>query len=107
MVKKENPRARRGMLSTIRSIFHPLGLVAPVLMKPKICTTTVLRYINNKISRFKTYIANRVEAILDLSSPFQWRYVGMKINSADEASRNISVENFPHIIRLKAMFNLR
>ena len=52
-------------------------------------STTVLRYIHNKTSRFKAYVANRVENILDLSSPKQWRYVGTKCNPADEASRGI------------------
>ena len=57
-------------------------------------STTVLRYINNKTSRFKAYVANRVETILDFSSPRQWRYVGTKSNPADEASRGISVEKW-------------
>ena len=58
-------------------------------------STTVLRYINNRTSRFKTYVANRVETILELSRPEQWRYVGTKCNPADEASRGVSSEKFP------------
>ena len=32
---KERPTTRRGMLSTVSSIYDPLGFVAPILLKPK------------------------------------------------------------------------
>ena len=57
-------------------------------------STVVLRYIDNKTSRFQAYVANRVQAIHDLSDPSQWRFVDGAANPADEASRGVSVENF-------------
>ncbi|PIK44569.1 hypothetical protein BSL78_18566 [Apostichopus japonicus] len=40
----------------------------------------VLGYIRNEDKRFKTFVANRVSKIHDLSSPNQWRHVGSKEN---------------------------
>jgi hypothetical protein len=50
----------------------------------------VLSYINNTTTRFKTYVANRIAAIHELSSPEQWRHIPGVINPADLASRGIS-----------------
>ena len=36
-------------------------------------STTVLRYINNEETRYKTYVANRLAVIRDESAPAQWR----------------------------------
>ncbi|PIK44593.1 hypothetical protein BSL78_18553 [Apostichopus japonicus] len=47
----------------------------------------VLGYIRNEDKRFKTFVANRVSKIHDLSSPNQWRHVGSKENPADDGSR--------------------
>ena len=57
-------------------------------------STTVLRYINNRTSRFQTYVANRVQIIQDHSDPSQWRFVDGASNPADEASRGVSVDKF-------------
>ena len=50
----------------------------------------VLRFINNKHSRFKVFVANRLSIIHELSQPNQWRYVNTKENPADVASRGAS-----------------
>ena len=57
-------------------------------------STTVLRYINNRTSRFQTYVANRVQVIHEHSDPDQWRFVDGVINPADEASRGVPMEKF-------------
>ncbi|XP_043234098.1 uncharacterized protein LOC122387733 [Amphibalanus amphitrite] len=59
-------------------------------------SSTVLRYIKNRTSRFHTYVANRVQVIQQHSDPGQWRFVDGKSNPADEASRGVSVEKFLH-----------
>ena len=53
-------------------------------------STCVLRYIANDERRYKTFVANRVAAIREQSSPCQWKYVGTKANPADDASRGLS-----------------
>ena len=55
-------------------------------------STCVLRYIANSERRYKTFVANRVAAIREQSTPCQWRYVGTKMNPADDASRGLSAE---------------
>ena len=55
-------------------------------------STCVLRYIANSETRCKTFVANRVTAIHEQSIPCQWRYVGTKMNPADDALRGLSVE---------------
>ena len=47
----------------------------------------VLRFIYNKHSRFKVFVANRLSIIHEFSQPKQWRYVNTKENPADVASR--------------------
>ncbi|XP_051785417.1 LOW QUALITY PROTEIN: uncharacterized protein LOC127528741, partial [Erpetoichthys calabaricus] len=54
---------------------------------------TVLKYISNESTRFKTFVANR-NVIRDHSQPSQWRYVTSVLNPADQASRGLSMENF-------------
>ena len=49
----------------------------------------VLGYIRNTRSRFKTFVANRLTAIHDSTTPEQWRYVPTSSNPADVASRGI------------------
>lgn len=49
----------------------------------------VLNYILNTTSRFKTYVANRINFIHERTRPSQWRYVPSSINPADLASRGI------------------
>ena len=48
---------------------------------------TVLRYIQNTTSRYKTFVANRLATIHDLTDVAQWHFVEGKINPADLASR--------------------
>ncbi|XP_076848178.1 uncharacterized protein LOC143493558 [Brachyhypopomus gauderio] len=50
---------------------------------------TVLRYIENDASRFKTFVANRVAFIREATLPSQWRYVNSSFNPADVASRGM------------------
>lgn len=57
-------------------------------------STTVLKYIRNETSRFRTFVANRVDTILRCSNPQQWRYVNTSLNPADYASRGLKAENF-------------
>ena len=57
-------------------------------------STTVLRYIRNDRSRYHTYVANRLTVIRDGSSPCQWRYVGTKLNPADDATRENQSERW-------------
>ena len=57
-------------------------------------STSVLKYIRNETSRFKTFVANRVSEILSMSTPSQWRYVDTLSNPADLASRGTRVESF-------------
>ncbi len=57
-------------------------------------STSVLKYLNNESTRFRTFVANRVTAIRDLSKISQWRYVSSSSNPADIASRGLSVEAF-------------
>ncbi|XDV52444.1 hypothetical protein PO909_021172 [Leuciscus waleckii] len=56
--------------------------------------TTVLKYIGNRTSRFRTFVANRVEMILKLSEVRQWRHVNTAKNPADIASRGLDVRSF-------------
>ena len=46
-----------------------------------------LGYIRNTTARFKTFVANKVTTIHDLSMASEWRYVPTKMNPADLASR--------------------
>lgn len=57
-------------------------------------STTVQKYIQNRTSRFCTFVANRVEIILKISAPHQWRYVSTSLNPADYASRGLKAEKF-------------
>ena len=48
---------------------------------------TVLQYIRNTTSRFKTFVANRLAIIQELTSVNDWRHIEGKLNPADLASR--------------------
>ncbi len=52
----------------------------------------VLGYIKNDIRRFHIYVANRVQAIRNMSEPDQWRYIDTSTNPADLATRGITVK---------------
>ncbi len=49
-----------------------------------------IQVIQNKSKRFKTFVANRRQLILDHTSPEQWRFVNTQDNVADEISRGLS-----------------
>jgi hypothetical protein len=53
---------------------------------------TVLRYLNNKETRYRTFVANRVGKILDHSSEAMWQFVRSEENPADLSSRGIEVQ---------------
>lgn len=63
-------------------------------LEPSIFDTSVLKYIGNDNTRFKTYVANRVSLIRENTNCSQWRYVSSKCNPADEASRGMNAEKF-------------
>ena len=52
-------------------------------------STTVLRCIQNKQTRFHVFVANRLQIIRDLTKLTQWRYVQSNENAADHASRGM------------------
>ena len=53
----------------------------------------VLGYIKNRQKRFHTFVANRVAAIQEQTTPDQWRHIDGKLNPADLASRGIHAGN--------------
>lgn len=57
-------------------------------------SVTVLKYIRNRTSRFRTFVANRVDTILKISEPHQWRYINTSQNPADCASRGLDAGKF-------------
>lgn len=57
-------------------------------------STSVLKYINNKTTRFRTFVSNRISQIGKVSHALQWRYVNTINNPADMASRGLSVNTF-------------
>ena len=52
-------------------------------------STVVLGWLCGKPRRFKTFVGNRVSAIMDLVPPKRWRHVSGKQNPADCASRGL------------------
>ena len=56
----------------------------------------IVQYINNESRRFKTYVANRVSEIREVSKPSQWRHCLGTLNPADDASRGLSVNQLLH-----------
>ena len=50
---------------------------------------TVLRYLRNVSTRFKIFVAHRVQQIQDLTDVHKWNYVPTDQNPADLASRGI------------------
>jgi len=50
---------------------------------------TVIRYIINQNSRYRTFVANRLAVIHDGSNVSEWRYINAMSNPADHASRGI------------------
>ena len=56
--------------------------------------TSVLKYIKNRTTRFRTFVANRVTEIAKASDEHQWSYVNTNDNPADMASRGVKVKAF-------------
>lgn len=54
----------------------------------------VLRYICNESRRFQTFVANHINFIRSASNVSQWRYIGVKFNPDDYASRGLTVNTF-------------
>lgn len=54
----------------------------------------VLKNFNSKSTRFKTFVANRISAIMEHFQTSQWRYVNITLNLADHVSRGQTVEAF-------------
>lgn len=52
-------------------------------------STVVLRYLRNTSRRFKTFVANRLQLIHDVTTPSQWRHVPTQTNPVDLVSRGI------------------
>jgi hypothetical protein len=50
----------------------------------------VLWYLQQEDKRYQTYVANRVAAIQEHTTPSQWRYVESDSNPADDASRGMT-----------------
>ena len=50
---------------------------------------TVLGYLSNTATRFKTFVAHRVEIIHHLTKGSEWNYVPSAVNPADLASRGV------------------
>ena len=53
----------------------------------------VLGYLNYETKRFSRYVSARVDGILKLSSPGQWKYVPSKYNVADLATKGQTPES--------------
>ena len=54
---------------------------------------TVLRYIRNVSTRFKAFVAHRVQQIQDLTDVSSWNYVPTDCNPADLASRGVNPDD--------------
>ncbi|KAL6470498.1 hypothetical protein MHYP_G00216170 [Metynnis hypsauchen] len=57
------------------------------------CTLAIVP-VQNETTRFRTFVANRVSAILENSDVEQWRHVSTDVNPADCASRGQRVDQF-------------
>lgn len=55
---------------------------------------SVLKYIGNEHTRFRTFVANRIAVIRENTDVSQWRFIGTKINPADVASRGVKATTF-------------
>ncbi|XP_061706222.1 uncharacterized protein LOC133517094 [Cydia pomonella] len=56
-------------------------------------SSVVLAWINTCPSKLKTYVANRVAAIQELTGSSEWRHVPTALNPADLASRGIDPQH--------------
>ena len=72
-------------VATLKSVFPDL----PVIMWTD--SQNVLAWIQSDSRQYKPYINNRVSAILDHTTPEQWRWVNTSNNPADIASRGMQI----------------
>ncbi|XP_060554552.1 uncharacterized protein LOC132715557 [Ruditapes philippinarum] len=110
---KDNPFSRRGVLSTLSSVYEPLGFLAPVILIGKqllqqMCRNNtdwdsplsddfkplwerwrhdILQLHSLQVPRFHIFVANRVQEIRNHTEPNQWKFVKSADNPADIASR--------------------
>ena len=63
-------------------------------------STSLLKYINNDPSRFRTFVTIRVLYILSLSRSSQWRYLNTSNNPVDLTSRVLKVYLSPSLGRV-------
>ncbi|XP_074645891.1 uncharacterized protein LOC141902151 [Tubulanus polymorphus] len=56
-------------------------------------SASVLKYIRNESSRFKTFVAKQISLIREVTSPEQWGFVNSCMNPADKASRGMKLED--------------
>ena len=59
----------------------------------------VLGYISNEARRFKTFVANRVQFIKEITKVRQWIYISSQSNPAHYESRGLDVRNLEKIHR--------
>ena len=59
----------------------------------------VLGYISNEARRFKTFVANRVQFIKEITKVRQWLYISSQSNPAHYESRGLDVRNLEKIHR--------
>jgi len=52
-------------------------------------STVVLGWLNSHSTRLKTYVANRIQQILEVTDAKQWKYVRTEENPADLVSRGV------------------
>ncbi|XP_062712864.1 uncharacterized protein LOC134289986 [Aedes albopictus] len=50
-------------------------------------STTVLAWINSDTRRYRQYVAVRIGEILEETEPEEWRWIGTKLNIADDATK--------------------
>ena len=62
----------------------------------------VLGYIRNEHTRFRVFVANRIQNIISHTEAYQWRYVESNLNPADHASRGITLSSTE---KVKQWFN--
>ena len=99
LLKKDNrvkgqlsiPRAELNAAEQLAQLVDEVSkeLDIPHLLPPRYFTDSkdVLGWINNNDTRYKRYIANRINSILTLSTASQWEYIETSSNPADIGTR--------------------